>query len=335
MINNILITGVSGEIGQNLISDLSKNKNLKLIGLDKKSPPKEIVDKLHRFYKTNLLEFEKITKLIQLNKIRTVIHLGAILSTAAEKKPYLAHRVNVDATINLLNFASIYASNNNFKFKFIFPSSIAVYYLPSKNAKNKNPKIKEDDFLTPHTMYGINKLYCENMGIYYSNYVHEKSLVSNLDFRSLRFPGIISATTLPTGGTSDYAPEMTHTAAKGKTYNCFVHPNTTIPFMTMPDAINALKMLASAPGRKLKSKIYNVSGFSASAKEFEKEVKRYFPDSSVNYTVDKKRQQIVDSWPKDINDQSAKKDWKWKPQHTFQKAFKDYLIPAVKERYSL
>ena len=63
----------------------------------------------------------------------------------------------------------------------------------------------------------------------------------------VRFPGLISAVTVPSGGTSDYAPEMLHAAAQGKPYACFVRPDTRIPFMAMPDGVEALLRLAAAP----------------------------------------------------------------------------------------
>ena len=110
-------------------------------------------------------------------------------------------------------------------------------------------------------MYGCNKLYCELLGTYYSQ--HYRQLAAEqptmLDFRSVRYPGLISAFTLPSGGTSDYAPEMIHAAAQGKPYASFVRPDTQIPFMAMPDAVDAILQLADAPRKNLNHAIYNVT----------------------------------------------------------------------------
>ena len=92
-------------------------------------------------------------------------------------------------------------------------------------------------------MYGCNKLYCEQLGRYYARYYKQlaaERASGRVDFRSVRFPGLISAVTVPSGGTSDYAPEMIHAAAKGEPYACFVRPDTRIPFMAMPDGVEAL-----------------------------------------------------------------------------------------------
>ncbi len=123
------------------------------------------------------------------------------------------------------------------------PSSIAAYGLPDLETKHRAGKVKEDDYNTPSTMYGANKLYCEQLGRYYAKFYKQLAAEpqsGRVDFRSVRFPGLISALTVPSGGTSDYAPEMIHAAAKGEPYACFVRPDTRIPFMAMPDGIDAL-----------------------------------------------------------------------------------------------
>src|SRR5262249_20147295 len=145
--------------------------------------------------------------------------------------------------------------------KFLYPSSVAVYGLPDPEAKRRAGKVGEDAWCEPRTMYGINKLYCERLGRYYEHYYRQldaQVLPGLLDFRSLRFPGLISAATVPTGGTSDFASEMLHAAAAGKPYACFVREDTRIPFMAMPDAVQALLDLEATPRARLTRKVYNV-----------------------------------------------------------------------------
>jgi nucleoside-diphosphate-sugar epimerase len=185
-------------------------------------------------------------------------------------------------------------------------------------------------------MYGINKLYCEQLGIYYAQYYRQLDADSprgHIDFRCLRFPGLISAVTVPTGGTSDYAPEMLHAAAQGKPYQCFVREDTRIPFMAMPDAIEALLQLEAAPRHKLTRFVYNVTAFNPSAGEIFELVRRAFPTAHVTFVPDLKRQKIVDSWPADVDDSAAQRDWGWQPTYDLQRAFAEYLIPGVRRRY--
>ena len=154
-----------------------------------------------------------------------------------------------------------------------------------------------------------------------------------IDFRCVRFPGLLSPDTLPSGGTSDYGSEMIHAAAQGNDYECFVRPDTTIPFMAMADAAEVLTQLAEAPKDKLKSFVYNVAGFSVSAEQIAKEVKKFFPKFNISYKVNPARQKIVDSWPVDVDDTRAQKDWGWKKKYDFKKTFSEYLIPKIKRRY--
>src|SRR4029077_13685329 len=171
---------------------------------------------------------------------------------------------------------------------FYSPSWGAASGLPDAAAKSRAGRVREDDFLTPTTMYGCNKLYCEQLGRYYTKFYKQLAAAAasrRVDFRCVRFPGLISPVTMPSGGTSDYAPEMIHAAARGEPYACFVRPDTTIPFMAMPDAIDALLTLSHAPVSTLSRTAYNVSAFSRSADEIRDVVMTAFPKASITFAV--------------------------------------------------
>ena len=173
------------------------------------------------------------------------------------------------------------------------------------------------------------------LGIYFSQYYRQLAAEQPvmLDFRAIRFPGLISAFTVPSGGTSDYGPEMLHAAAKGEPYDCFVREDVRIPFMAMPDAVNSLLQLNNAPSEVISQRIYNVTSFSLSAVEFKVQVQKYFPGAQINFRPDLKRQNIVDSWAADMDDSAARRDWGWLPKYDVEISFKDYLVPNIKKRY--
>jgi nucleoside-diphosphate-sugar epimerase len=154
-----------------------------------------------------------------------------------------------------------------------------------------------------------------------------------LDFRCLRFPGLISAYTVPSGGTSDYGPEMLHAAAKGVPYACFVREDVQIPFMAMPDAVTALLRLTEAPQEALSRLVYNVTSFSLSAAEFREEVLKFFPQAQISFGPDVKRQGIVDSWPADLDDSAGRRDWDWQPDYDLERSFNEYLVPNITKMY--
>lgn len=333
----VLITGANGEIGHGLINRLNEMGNRQIVAIDLKPLDECLQGCCERFIQGDILDKNLLGRISSEFEIKTIFHLASILSTKAEFSPEIAHQINVDGTINLLLLAFDLSQWQGIPVKFIYPSSIAVYGIPNLDLKIKAGKIKEDDFCQPITMYGINKLYCEHLGRYYSLHYHQLSKdrpKNNIDFRCIRFPGLISADTTPTGGTSDYGPEMLHYAAQNKPYQCFVRPDTKIPFMAMPDAVNALLLLEKAPKERLSRLVYNVTGFSPSAKEIEEIVKIGFPNAEINYLVNPSRQKIVDSWPEDVNDESAKIDWDWVAEYDFNRSFNEYLLPSIKARYS-
>ena len=139
---------------------------------------------------------------------------------------------------------------------------------------------------------------------------------------------------MPSGGTSDFAPEMIHAAAQGEAYAAFVRPDARIPFMAMPDGVDALLQLAAAPRDALKRTAYNVGAFSPTAEDVRRVVVRAFPDADISWHVDAKRQGIIDTWPADVDDSAAREDWGFAPRYDFEHAFDDYLIPTIRQRYS-
>jgi threonine 3-dehydrogenase len=332
----ILITGANGEVGHGLIKQLHQIRALPIIVLDVRGLDAEMNPYVDTTIVGDILDNSLLDMLTSEYEIDTVYHLAALLSTHSEFRPESAHRVNVQGTINLLQLAIDQARWRSKSVKFMFPSSVAVYGMPDLQTKGSVRPVKEDEFLMPTTMYGCNKLYCEHLGRYYTS--HYRQLAAQpepygVDFRCVRFPGLISATTMPSGGTSDYAPEMLHAAAKGEPYASFVRADTTMPFMAMPDAIRALLTLADAPREKLTRAVYNVTSFSLSAEQVAERAKAAFPGATITYEPTVGRQGIVDSWPADMDDSAARQDWGWQPEYDVDAAFNRYLIPTIRQQY--
>jgi nucleoside-diphosphate-sugar epimerase len=332
----VLITGASGEIGHGLIDRLAEDNSRGIVTLDVAPLEPALARKVQRETIGSILDQAALERILAEFEVDLVFHLAALLSTRSEFSPRTAHEVNVEGTLNLLEFAQHEAESHGRPVTFLYPSSIAAFGLPTLEAKRAAGRVREDQFALPATMYGCNKLYCEQLGHYYAH--HYKRLSpepqhGRVDFRAVRFPGLISADTVPSGGTSDYAPEMIHAAAKGQPYACFVRPDTRIPFMAMPDGVDALLALAQAPRSAVTQNAYNLGAFAPTAEEVRSEVVRAFPSAVVTYSVDEKRQAIVDSWPEDVDDSAARRDWGFAPKYGFEPAFREYLIPRIKNRY--
>ena len=328
-----LITGAAGEIGHALIERLSEGGRNALATIDLQPLDEDVGSRVHRAYTGSILDRGLLDAIQAEYAIDRIYHLAALLSTRSEFTPITAHQVNVTGTLNLLEFAMSQSHSHGRPVMFFYPSSIAAFGVPAKVGERP---LREHEYSAPITMYGCNKLYCEHLGSYYAAHYKQldaESHAGRIDFRALRFPGLISAITIPSGGTSDYAPEMIHAAAKGEPYACFVRPDTRIPFMAMPDAVDAILALTSADGASLGQRVYNASAFNPSAEEIHQLVARAYPEAKITFEPDPCRQAIVDTWPAAVDDSAARNDWGLSPRYDLEPCFEEYLIPTIAELY--
>ncbi len=311
----VLITGAGGEIGHALVSRFAST-DAQIITLDLNPLDATLAPLVSREFTGSITDTNLLDRMLAEFEVDRVFHLAALLSTRAEFTPISAHHVNVEGTINMLEFAQKQGESHGRPVTFVYPSSIATYGLPDRAAKAAAGRVREDQYAHPKTMYGCNKLYCEELGRYYARYYKQ-----------------LSVDVTPRVDLSDYASEMIHAAARGLPYECFVRPDTTVPFMAMPDASNALLTLAAIPRDRLSRTTYNIGAFSRSAAEIREVVVAAFPRAEIAYRIDAKRQGIVDSWPADVDDSPARADWGFRPAYDFDRAFREYLIPTILDYY--
>ncbi len=305
----ILVTGALGQIGTELTLALRKKYGSdNVIATDVRPDTNMPLEGTGPFHIVDVTRPDGINQLLKDEKIDTIFHLAAILSARGEKDPLLCWDINMNGLINILEAARL----NNVK-KVIVPSSMAVW---GPNAEPFNTP--QESALKPTTMYGVTKVCGERICDYYV----EKY---GLDCRGLRYPGIISSETLPGGGTTDYAVEIFYDAVKTHKYTSFLSEDSTLPMMYMPDCINATISLAEAEFSTLKHHSdFNVAAFSFSPKELAVCIQKYMPEFEISYNPDF-RQAIADSWPKSIDDSSAREEWNWKPQFDMDTMTKDML----------
>ena len=297
----ILITGALGQLGQEFIKFFNKN-NTYVLATDIRSPLKVLSCD---FEIADAMDEKRIDYLIKKNNINVVYHLVAVLSANGEKNPFMAWEINMKSFQNIINLSI----NNGIK-KIFWPSSIAVF-----GTKSNLSFVKQDSVLNPNTIYGISKLAGERLIDYYNNKF-------DLDIRSLRYPGIISFDTKPGGGTTDYIIEMIQALKNEKEYTCFLNKNTKLPMLYIDDAINGTIKYMSINKINLRVKdAYNITGFSITPFELEKKLNELGCSAKVIYNSDF-RQDIADTWPKEIDDSTARKDWGWKFDYGIDKTLK-------------
>ena len=339
----VLITGANGEIGRSLLQTVAEHGGYDVITLDLALPPEKMRPLIAASYAGNIMDRYLLDQVAAHHEVDMVLHLAALLSARGERDPELAHRINVEGTLNVLRMATNQSARLGRPVKFLFPSSIAVYGVPSPDEKRAIGRVREEQWNLPITMYGCNKLYCEHVGRYFTFHAGRSVMASaasmaseapRIDFRAIRFPGLISAETAPTGGTSDFGPAMIHSAASGAPYECFVAPDARLPFMAMPDAVRALMDLAKADRARLTTCAYNIGAFSLSALQIAERVKKAFPAARIEYVPNAARGAIVESWPEDVDDGRARADWGWEPAYGWDRTFDEYLVPTLTAKYA-
>jgi threonine 3-dehydrogenase len=305
----ILITGAGGQIGGDLV-DLLRSRGHQVIATDVAVQPDRVPRSQEvTWHHLDVTDMSSMMALFRQSAPDVVFHLAAILSARGEEIPQATYRVNELGTFHVLE-----ACRETGVKQLIFTSSIAVF---GPNTPDPTP---DDATRDPTTMYGVNKASGELLGTYY----HRRY---GFDFRAVRFPGLISAA-MPGGGTSDYTVHMYVDAVRIGAYESFCRPDTVIPLMYMPDALRALVELSEAPADRLTRRVYNISAFSPRADQIAETVARRVPGAKLTFRVDPRRQAILDSWPKRLDDQRARTDWGWKPEFDLEQ-MSDDLIPRI------
>ena len=298
MREKILIIGACGQIGTELTFKLRQIYGQEnVIASDIRKLNIDVVN--HGIFEVvNALDFNQIEHLVEQYQITDVYLMAALLSATAEKNPAFAWDLNMNSLFHVLNLAK------TGKIKKIFwPSSIAVF-------GPTTPKINTPQYtiMEPSTVYGISKQSGERWCEYYHN-------IYGVDVRSIRYPGLISYTTEPGGGTTDYAVDIYHKAKKEGKYTCFLSPETTLPMMYMDDAIQATIQIMQANPENIKIRSsYNLAGVSFNPREQAENIQKLISNFTIDYAPDF-RQQIADSWPSSIDDTCAREDWGWKPTY--------------------
>ena len=308
MATKILIIGACGQIGTELTQKLREIYGIEnVIASDIRKLNIDVVNS-GPFEVLNALDFNQIQHLVEIHEIDEVYLMAALLSATAEKNPAFAWDLNMNSLFHVLNLAKAG------KIKKIFwPSSIAVFGPTTPRENTPQYTIME-----PSTVYGISKQTGERWCEYYHN-------TYGVDVRSIRYPGLISWSSPPGGGTTDYAVDIFHKAIDKKKYDCFLSSETKMPMMYMDDAIAATIQIMESPKEQIKIRSsYNLAAMSFTPTEIAEEIKNHIPEFTISYHPDF-RQKIADSWPASIDDSAARKDWNWKHQFDISSMTKDML----------
>lgn len=316
MSEKILIIGACGQIGTELTQKLREIYGRdNVIASDIRKLNNDVVNS-GPFEVVNALDYNQIENLLEKYGITQVYLMAALLSATAEKNPAFAWDLNMNSLFHVLNLAKAG------KIKRIFwPSSIAVFGPTTPKHQTPQYTIAE-----PSTVYGISKQAGERWCEYYHN-------MYGVDVRSIRYPGLISWTSPPGGGTTDYAVDIYHKALSDNAYECFLTSETEMPMMYMDDAIRATIEIMQAPGDQIKIRsAYNLAAISFTPEQIAAEIRKHLPEFTISYNPDF-RQKIADSWPASINDTPAREQWGWEHRYDLEK-MTEVMLSNLKPQYS-
>lgn len=304
----VLVTGCLGQIGSELVDRLRKDLgNSNVVATDIRMP--QVVKENEIFEILDVMDLDKMRRLVEKYQVDTLIHLAALLSAVAEEKPQMAWDLNMTGLVNALEVAK------EFGLKFFTPSSIGAF-----GPDTPKDNTSQDTIQRPTTMYGVTKVAGELLCDYY----HTKY---GVDTRGVRFPGLISYTTLPGGGTTDYAVDIYYSAIKEGKYTCFIDRGTAMDMMYMPDAIDAIVQLMNAdPNRLVHRNAFNISAMSFDPEEIKQSIQKVMPEFEMDYEVDPVRQGIADSWPNSLDITCAQEEWGFSPKYDLDDMTKDMLV---------
>jgi threonine 3-dehydrogenase len=289
--DKILVIGANGQLGRVLSVALQESYGKENVFLSDIKPNPFFES---HFKQIDAMDYKQIEDVVKKHSISQIYHLAAILSATGERDPLRTWELNMKMMLNVFEVARKLRVS-----KVFFPSSIAVF---GKNIARS--KATQSSLLNPATAYGISKAAGENWGQYYFDHY-------GLDIRSLRYPGIVGYQSMPGGGTTDYAVEIYHSAVKNEKYICFLNPDTKLPLIYMDDAIRATIEIMQIPKENISVRTsYNIASMSLSPIEIATDIQKLYPSFKVEYRTDH-RQDIAATWPSEIDDQKARKDWNW------------------------
>ena len=294
-----LVIGAAGQLGIELVLRMQKEFGVESVDISDIRVPDNDAAMRSKFLHLDATDESALSKILEEGQYDEVYHLAAMLSATGEKKPLAAWDLNMQSLLNVLE-----AAKEGWIKRLFWPSSIAVFG-PS-TPKNRVP---QDAPLDPTTVYGISK----QAGEFWSRYYHEKY---GVDVRSVRYPGLIGHRSVPGGGTTDYAVDIYHYAAKDEPYTCFLKADQALPMMYMDDAVRGTLELMGAPKSKITVRTsYNLGAMSFTPSEVGESIRQQRPQFELRYAPDQ-RQAIAASWPSSIDDSAANRDWGWQPRIT-------------------
>lgn len=296
----ILVTGAAGQIGTELVIFLRAHVgSANVLATDLAIPAADHpILAGGPFACLDATDAPALAQLAREHQADTIFHLAALLSAVGEREPLRAYHVNLGGLMAVLEVA------REQRLAVFTPSSIAAF-----GPTTPPDPTPQETIQRPTSMYGVTKVAGELLCDYY----HTRF---GVDTRGVRYPGLISYSAPPGGGTTDWAVEIFHAALRDGHYTCFLKADTQLDMMYMDDAVRgAVELMDADPSRLTHRNAYNITAMQLSPRTLTAVLQTHLPHFTIDYAVDPVRQGIAESWPRRLDDQVARADWGWAPRY--------------------
>ena len=295
-LENILITGSSGLVGEPLVTKLLNKSNL-IIGLDPVNNLES--DEKYKHISITPKSVDDFASILKKYDITKIIHTGGISGPMlANEKPGLIIENNIFFTMNLIEACRIFKKIN----RFIFCSSISAYGELSKS------NTLEDYRFAPENLYGATKASCDLLlKKYFENY--------EMDIISLRLSTIYGHRR----STSCFINDIIISGIKNKEITLPFKSDFCWPYVYVDDVVSCIEKCLFHEKKHFYD--YNVSGPDfPSYDKIVKEVSQHIGDLQVNFSS---HNSVSDR--KLFSLKKIKKDIQWEPEYSVEKGIKDYI----------
>ena len=293
-----LITGGNGNLGlllaKRLAGDGAEIIRFDIPGTETDGPGTEIIG--------DVRDHDLLARIFAERKPEAVIHLASLLSGSSEVDLDASWEINATSSFRLLRLAQ----DHKLPGPFVFASTIATY------GHDLPDPLPEDLEQWPLGIYGATKVAVERLGWYFKQ-------KHGLDFRCLRFPLVISPYAPPSAMTA-YPSHAFKAAAEGRPFTFPVSPETGMSTLFLHDVVRSLAEIATADGSRLTRPAYNLHSFLVSAKEIEIAIKSRWQGFECDYAPNPPVEAMLSAAPDTMVDDSARRDWDWKPEYDFAKS---------------
>lgn len=311
MTRTYLITGGGGNLSRQLASQLVADGDQVILFDVVEQTPDTRIDGCP-YVRGDLREADRVDEVIKNHRPDVLLHMASLLSGKCEQDRTLGWQTNVMGGFNVFEAALRHQVQEVF-----FPSSLASFggHLPDP--------LPEDIPQWPDGLYGVSKVACERLG----NYYHSRH---GMDFRGLRLPIVLSRFG-PAGAASSYASRAFVESVRSGHYSFKVNPTTAAGTVYVRDALEAIKQLVKAPAGALKRRVYNIHAIAPTAQQIATAIQARLPKVQISFDPDPQIARLIESWPKVIEDGSARRDWQWSPQFDLDSLADDFIQELERE----